>query len=197
MKTLLFCIFGSAGSGRAACRYRCGARCFLPENAPPQSFTVKHYSTGEREIKWGKSLHFVRKNTTEFSEISRWRWSECWGGDSPARHCRFVPATVKTVPANVGERHAAPGDALAVRTNRRQKWQQPPICHCEEAAGRRGNLGKAVTFSPKVSCYPPRFCEIGTPRALPRASRSGRHVASLLEMTRQGGAVVHHRPCAV
>ena len=33
-------------------------------------------------------------------------------------------------------------------------------CHCEEAAGRRGNLGKAVTFSPKVSCYPPRFCEI-------------------------------------
>ena len=33
-------------------------------------------------------------------------------------------------------------------------------CHCEEAAGRRGNLGKAVTFSPRVSCYPPRFCEI-------------------------------------
>ena len=36
----------------------------------------------------------------------------------------------------------------------------PQICHCEEANGRRGNLGKAVTFSPKVSCYPPRFCEI-------------------------------------
>ena len=68
----------------------------------------------------GKITAFYSKNTTEFSEISRWRWSECWGGDSPARHCRFVPATVKTVPANVGERHAAPGDALAVRTNRRQ-----------------------------------------------------------------------------
>ena len=68
----------------------------------------------------GKITAFCSKNTTEFSEISRWRWSECWGGDSPARHCRFVPATVKTVPANVGERHAAPGDALAVRTNRRQ-----------------------------------------------------------------------------
>ena len=206
----------------------------------------------------GKITAFCSKNTTEFSEISRWRWSECWGGDSPARHCRFVPATVKTVPANVGERHAAPGDALAVRTNRRQNgsslrfviarrpqadvaisgrqlrfrrkcpvihpgsarlhpkgtssrfapraprrfaprndtsgwcrgapaplrglmllhkavtdrhagWQCCGIdslargslnCHCEEAAGRRGNLGKAVTFSPKVSCYPPRFCEI-------------------------------------
>ena len=68
----------------------------------------------------GKITAFCSKNTTEFSEISRWRWSECWGGDSPTRHCRFVPATVKTVPANVGERHAAPGDALAVRTNRRQ-----------------------------------------------------------------------------
>ena len=52
----------------------------------------------------GKITAFCSKNTTEFSEISRWRWSECWGGDSPARHCRFVPATVKTVPANVGER---------------------------------------------------------------------------------------------
>ena len=68
----------------------------------------------------GKITAFCSKNTTEFSEISRWRWSECWGGDSPTRHCRFVPATVKTVPANVGERHASPGDALAVRTNRRQ-----------------------------------------------------------------------------
>ena len=52
----------------------------------------------------GKITAFCSKNTTEFSEISRWRWSECWGGDSPARHCRFVPATVKTVAANVGER---------------------------------------------------------------------------------------------
>ena len=119
MKTLLFCIFGSAGSGRAACRYRCGARCFLPENAPPQSFTANIIAQ-VKEKSSGEITAFCSKNTTEFSEISRWRWSECWGGDSPARHCRFVPATVKTVPANVGERHAAPGDALAVRTNRRQ-----------------------------------------------------------------------------
>ncbi len=46
-------------------------------------------------------------------------------------------------------------------------------CHCEEAAGRRGNLGKAVTFSPKVSCYPPRFCEIATGAKRPRNDKSG------------------------
>ena len=40
----------------------------------------------------------------------------------------------------------------------------------------RGNLGKAVSFSPMAflrSGYDLRDC---TPRALPRASRSGRHV---------------------
>ena len=41
---------------------------------------------------------------------------------------------------------------------------------------------------------PSRDC---TPRALPRASRSGRHVASLLAMTHQGSAEVHQHPCAV
>ena len=46
-------------------------------------------------------------------------------------------------------------------------------CHCEEAAGRRGNLGKAVTFSPKVSCYTPRFCEIATGAKRPRNDKSG------------------------
>ena len=57
-------------------------------------------------------------------------------------------------------------------------WQ---ACHCEEAAGRRGalsakreevplgcNLGKAVTFSPGLSCYPPRYCEIATAPLGPR-----------------------------
>ena len=36
------------------------------------------------------------------------------------------------------------------------------VCHCEEAAGRRGNLGKAVTFSPEVPNYPAKYCEIPT-----------------------------------
>ena len=38
----------------------------------------------------------------------------------PAQCCRTVPAAVKTVPANVGERHAAPGAAPAARIGRRQ-----------------------------------------------------------------------------
>ena len=57
-------------------------------------------------------------------------------------------------------------DTLADRTGSQ-------ICHCEEAAGRRGalsakreevplgcNLGKAVTFSPEVPNYPAKYCEI-------------------------------------
>ena len=88
----------------------------------------------------------------------------------------------------VGEGTAGPGDAPAARTNRRQNGKRPPICHCEEAAGRRGalsakreevplgcNLGKAAAISPKAS---------------PRSDCVLRdcHVASLLAMTRQGSA---------
>ncbi|MDY5340948.1 hypothetical protein [Faecousia sp.] len=36
------------------------------------------------------------------------------------------------------------------------------ICHCEEANGRRGNLGKAAAFSPELACYPTGHCEIAT-----------------------------------
>ena len=50
------------------------------------------------------------------------------------------------------------------------------MCHCEEAAGRRGNLGKAVTISPVAFPRCSRVLRDCTPRALPRASRSGRHV---------------------
>ena len=55
------------------------------------------------------------------------------------------------------------------------KWQRSPICHCEEAKGRRGNPGKAAAISPI---------------AFPRCGRVLRdcHVASLLAMTRQGSA---------
>ena len=42
------------------------------------------------------------------------------------------------------------------------KRLQPQVCHCEEAAGRRGNLGKAVTFLPEVPNYPAKYCEIPT-----------------------------------
>ena len=61
------------------------------------------------------------------------------------------------VPFTGGERHwqlQIPAHS-ADRTGSRN-------CHCEEAAGRRGNLGKAVTFSPGPSCYPTVYCEIAT-----------------------------------
>ena len=39
-------------------------------------------------------------------------------------------------------------------------------------AKRRGNLGKAVAFSPGLSCYPPRYCEIATAPLGPRNDKS-------------------------
>ena len=66
----------------------------------------------------------------------------------------------------------------------------PPICHCEEAAGRRGalsakreevplgcNLGEAVVISPMAFLLSGRVLR-------------DCHVASLLAMTRQGGAAM-------
>ena len=64
------------------------------------------------------------------------------------------------------------------------KTRMPPNCHCEEANGRRGNLGKALTISPIAFPQFSRVLRDCTPRALPRASRSGRHVTSLLAMTK-------------
>ena len=40
-------------------------------------------------------------------------------------------------------------------------------------AKRRGNLGKAVAFSPGLSCYPPRYCEIATAPLGPRNDSPG------------------------
>ena len=64
------------------------------------------------------------------------------------------------------------------------KAQGLQICHCEEATGRRGNLGKAVAISPEVPCHPTMSCEIATGAKRPRNDTSG-------------GAVVHQRPPAV
>ena len=101
----------------------------------------------------------------------------CRGGDSPARLRTCSPYRLPS------------------------KWQTPPICHCEESAGRRGalsaqreevplgcNLGKAVTFSPGLSCYPTGYCEIATAPLGPRNDNSGVHTILLLAMTRQESA---------
>ena len=107
----------------------------------------------------------------EGSHVDRTR--HCRGADSRARRRTYSP-------------YKAPS-----------KWQTLPICHCEEANGRRGalsakreevplgcNLGKAVTISPIVF--------LGSGSVLRDC-----HVASLLAMTRQGSAVVHQRSPAV
>ena len=89
----------------------------------------------------------------------------------PATHLQSVQTAVKMATAS----------DLSLRGGRRPTWQS-----------REGSyvFAESVLLSTPVL----RDC---TPRALPRASRSGRHVASLLEMTRQGGAVVHQRPPTV
>ena len=56
----------------------------------------------------------------EGSHVDRTR--HCRGADSRARRRTYSP-------------YKAPS-----------KWQTLPICHCEEANGRRGNLGKALTL---------------------------------------------------
>ena len=89
----------------------------------------------------------------------------------PATHLQSVQATVKM--ANASDLSLRGGQrptwqsregshvdrtrhcrGAACRSRRRtyspykppSKWQTLPICHCEEANGRRGNLGKAVTL---------------------------------------------------
>ena len=106
----------------------------------------------------------VKYILTKIRSRARQLFARCRGGDSRARRCTCSP-------------YKPPS-----------KWQTPPICHCEEAKGRRGalsakreevplgcNLGKAAAFSPKAS---------------PRSDCVLRdcHVALLLAMTRQGNA---------
>ena len=76
--------------------------------------------------------------------------------------------------AIVGERTAGPGDALTVRTRHRQNGKRFRFVIARSEAtwqsrSTRLNRGKA----PAKMQLPSRDC---TPRALPRASRSGRHV---------------------
>jgi len=86
------------------------------------------------------------------------------------RHWRFAQATVKMVAA-LSERHGQ----LQIWRHSRRMCNASKFVIARPQRG-RGNLGKAVSFSPMAflrSGYDLRDC---TPRALPRASRSGRHV---------------------
>ena len=73
----------------------------------------------------------------------------------------------------------------------------PPICHCEEAVGRRGALSAKREEVP-LGCnlaVPGRI--VGKPSAKSQLPPRDSHVASLLGMTRLGGAVVYQCPLAV
>ena len=124
--------------------------------------------------------------------------TRCRGGDSQARRSTCAK---NRLPFR-GTHHCRGGACPSRRRTYSlykppSKWQTLPICHCEEANGRRGalsakreevplgcNLGKAVTISPIVF--------LGSGSVLRDC-----HVALLLAMTRQGSAVVHQRSPAV
>ena len=57
--------------------------------------------------------------------------------------CRFG-GTPPTVPANVGERHAAPGDALAICTNRRQNGKRSRLVIARSEATWQSREGSCV-----------------------------------------------------
>ena len=105
--------------------------------------------------------------------IFRHRKGKCRGADSRARRRTYSP-------------YKAPS-----------KWQTLPICHCEEANGRRGALSAKREEVP-LGCnlaVPGR--NVGKPSAKSQLPSRDCHVASLLAMTRQGGAVVHQSTSAV
>ena len=58
-------------------------------------------------------------------------------------------------------------------------------------AKRRGNLGKAVAISPMVSLLSNHVLRDCTPRALPRAARSGRHVGLRPPRNDKLGSLTH------
>ena len=99
--------------------------------------------------------------------------------------------SIRTGPVGAGT--ARPVREAAVVPPIRCAAPFPSLCRPDvslRGAKRRGNLavpGRTTGKPSAKSQLPPRDC---TPRALPRASRSGRHVASLLAMTHQGGAAV-------
>ena len=75
--------------------------------------------------------------------------------------------------------------------------QYPQVCHCEEANGRRGALSAQREEVP-LGCnlaVPGRI--EGKQSAKTEVPSRDSHVASLLGMTRQGGAAVHQCPPTV
>ena len=75
--------------------------------------------------------------------------------------CRFG-GTPPTAPALVGERHAAPGDALVICTNRRQNGKRPRLVIARRPKADVAISGRQSRFRRWLSCYPAMYCEIAT-----------------------------------
>ena len=101
----------------------------------------------------------VKYILTKIRSCARQLFARCRRGDSRARRCTCSP-------------YKPPS-----------KWQTPPICHCEEAKGRRGALSAKREEVP-LGCNLGKAAAI-SPIAFLRFSRVLRdcHVASLLAMT--------------
>ena len=100
----------------------------------------------------------------------------CRGGGSQSRRCTGVR------------------DRLSL------KWQTPKVCHCEEAAGRRGALSAKREEVPLGCNLAVPGCIVGKLPAKSQLPSRDCHVASLLAMTRQGSAAmgtVRHTESAV
>ena len=96
------------------------------------------------------------------------------------RHFQFVQGVDKNAPTDCvcsGGHCAAVGGFAALRmgvpfTGGERHWQLQIPAHSADRTGSRiviaralcarGNLGKAVTFSPEVPNYPAKYCEIPT-----------------------------------
>ena len=101
-----------------------------------------------------------------------------WGSRQPrrAQRRRFVKAVGKTYQpiASAAALRERPVEAYSTAQGRWCTAASPDVSL--RGAKRRGNLGKAVTISPMAFPRCGRVLQDCTPRALPRASRSGRHV---------------------
>ena len=142
-------------------------------------------------ILWRETTKFVIARRPKADVAILQYPAESWESDRQKRSCLPEIATAPLGPRNDKSGNLAPRNHYCNTCN--CQWrsmsalqggntygtnslaQCHQVCHCEEAAGRRGNLAVPDQITGKPSAktqLPSRDC---TPRALPRASRSGRH----------------------
>ena len=170
----------SAGmSCRSSCRCRCAdtppapSVSAAPSSAAPPRRSSSRTPTGRRIIRIApESAPTAISALCAAERIRNTRTLS----SATARSARAIAAIASIISTTtfifsetayraVGERHAAPvreaAKAAPIRRNAPPQCRTPLTCHCEPRRG-RGNLGKAVTFSPWLSCDRAGYCEIAT-----------------------------------